>query len=77
VRDWRRRFYKETSRWLMDGGRAGGKYRVDGVYLWALASWDVQAIHYASSSSEGSYRDPVIAQLIKEHNTYVHSPFRK
>jgi hypothetical protein len=26
----------------MDGGRSGGKYRVDGVYLWALASWDVQ-----------------------------------
>lgn len=24
----------------MDGG--GSRYRVDGVYLWALASWDVQ-----------------------------------
>lgn len=40
VRDWRRRFMKETSRWLMAGG--GPEYRVDGVYLWALASWDVQ-----------------------------------
>eukprot|EP00878_Enallax_costatus_P043255 GHUV01051117.1.p2 GENE.GHUV01051117.1~~GHUV01051117.1.p2 ORF type:complete len:160 (+),score=50.77 GHUV01051117.1:74-481(+) len=40
VRDWRRHFYKETFRWLMDGG--GPRYRVDGVYLWALASWDVQ-----------------------------------
>jgi hypothetical protein len=50
---------------------------VDAVYLWALASWDVQAIHYASRSAEGSYRDLVIAALIREHNTYVHSPFRK
>ncbi|WIA29300.1 hypothetical protein OEZ86_011805 [Tetradesmus obliquus] len=75
VRDWRRRFYKETSRWLMDGG--GSRYRVDGLYLWSLASWDVQAIHYASSSSEGSYRDPIIAATITQHNKYVHSPYRR
>jgi hypothetical protein len=47
------------------------------VYLWALASWDVQAIHYASRSGRGSYRDPVIAALIKEHNTYVHAAWRR
>lgn len=83
VRDWRRRFYRDTSRWLMrnggepacvGGGRrtsargqglgllclhaggicgrcmtplpkhagvahAGPDYRVDGLYLWNLASW--------------------------------------
>lgn len=71
TRTWRRRFYKETSRWLMDGG--GPRYRVDGLYLWALASWDVQAIHYASRSARGSYRDDVVAQIIKQHNAYVHS----
>lgn len=59
----------------MDGG--GSRYRVDGLYLWSLASWDVQAIHYASSSSEGSYRDPIIAATITQHNKYVHSPYRR
>jgi hypothetical protein len=75
VRDWRRRFFKETSRWLMTGG--GSRYRVDGLYLWALASWDVQAIHYASRSSLGSYRDEHIGTMIKQHNTYVHTAFRR
>jgi hypothetical protein len=37
----------------------------------------LQAIHYASQSQLGSYRDPVIAKTITEHNAYVHSPFRK
>lgn len=37
----------------------------------------LQAIHYASQSQLGSYRDPVIAKTITEHNTYVHSPFKK
>jgi hypothetical protein len=59
----------------MDGG--GSQYRVDGVYLWALASWDVQAIRYASYSSEGSYRDPVIAATVTQHNKHVHAPYRR
>lgn len=75
VRDWRRHFYKQTSRWLMTGG--GPTYRVDGLYLWALASWDVQAIHYASRSALGSYRDDKITALIKQHNTYVNSASRR
>lgn len=33
----------------------------------------LQAIHYASRSDVGSYRDAVVASIITKHNELVHS----
>ena len=49
----------------------GCQYRVDGIFIWNDASWDVEAIYPESSSSEGSYRDPVIVAAIEAHNAAV------
>ena len=38
----------------------GCQYRIDGVYLWNSASWDIQAIYPESTSTEGSYLDPTL-----------------
>ena len=38
----------------------GCKYRIDGLYLWNSASWDIQAIYPESTSSEGSYYDATL-----------------
>eukprot|EP01026_Neomeris_dumetosa_P040013 TRINITY_DN33028_c0_g1_i13.p1 TRINITY_DN33028_c0_g1~~TRINITY_DN33028_c0_g1_i13.p1 ORF type:complete len:316 (+),score=40.88 TRINITY_DN33028_c0_g1_i13:404-1351(+) len=46
-------------------------YRIDGVYLWNQGSWDIQAIYPSSTSSEGSYRDEIVIDLIKKHNAAV------
>eukprot|EP01025_Chloroclados_australasicus_P033446 TRINITY_DN3411_c0_g1_i2.p2 TRINITY_DN3411_c0_g1~~TRINITY_DN3411_c0_g1_i2.p2 ORF type:complete len:362 (-),score=59.47 TRINITY_DN3411_c0_g1_i2:442-1527(-) len=43
-------------------------YPVDGLYIWNLASWDVQAIYPDSTTQDGSYRDEYVAQLIRNHN---------
>lgn len=43
------------------------------VHLSVVVSLPLQAIHYASSSSAGSYKDEVVASIIKKHNQYVHS----
>lgn len=47
------------------------RYRVDGCYLWSTGSWDVLAIYPESTSSEGSYFDPVVADIIAQHNKKV------
>jgi hypothetical protein len=36
--------------------------------LWNIISYDVQGIHYMSSSSEGSYRDSTVVNMITTHN---------
>ncbi len=65
VRDYSRHYYNQTAAYLRQGGCS---YRVDSVYMWNLNSWDVLAIYPLSSSKEGSYRDPVIANIINSHN---------
>ncbi len=34
----------------------GCEYRVDGIFIWNDASWDVQAIYPESTTGEGSYK---------------------
>ena len=34
----------------------GCQYRVDGIFIWNDASWDVQAIYPESTTGEGSYK---------------------
>ena len=41
------------------------------MFLWNVVSWDVQGIHPASSSGEGTFKDDVVTQWIKEHNAWV------
>lgn len=56
------------------------RYRVDGCYLWSTGSWDVLAIYPESTSSEGSYFDPVVADIIAKHNKkvdYLRSSFEE
>ncbi|EFN52791.1 hypothetical protein CHLNCDRAFT_138435 [Chlorella variabilis] len=48
--------------------QGGCDYTVAHVYIWNLESWDVQALYPLSTTSEGSYRDPVITDLIDSHN---------
>ncbi|GAB4813506.1 hypothetical protein N2152v2_000552 [Parachlorella kessleri] len=67
VRDYDRRFYNATSQYLLQGGCAY-KNTVGAVHLWNLPSWDVQGIYPISTTSEGSYRDPAIVDLINKHN---------
>lgn len=43
------------------------------MFLWNVVSWDVQGIHPASSSGEGTFKDDVITGWIKEHNAWVAS----
>ena len=47
------------------------RYRVDGCFLWSTGSWDVLAVYPESTSSEGSYFDPVVADIIARHNKKV------
>eukprot|EP00877_Chromochloris_zofingiensis_P008388 jgi/Chrzof1/3802/Cz13g09110.t1 len=65
LRDYMRNFYVQALKLLAKGG---GKYPISGVYLWNVVSWDVQGLHPASSSKEGSYADPVVTAAIKKHN---------
>ena len=44
------------------------RYRVDGCFLWSTGSWDVLAVYPESTSVDGSYFDPVVADIISTHN---------
>jgi hypothetical protein len=46
-------------------------YPVDAVFIWNLASWDIQGIYPESSTEEGSYRDEAVCALITQHNRLV------
>jgi hypothetical protein len=68
VIEYQRDFYKAAFKLF----RAGGiKHKLSGAYLWNVVSWDVQGLHPASSSGEGTYKDDVITGWIKEHNLAV------
>jgi predicted alpha-1,6-mannanase (GH76 family) len=44
------------------------KFRIDGVFLWSTGSWDVLAVYPESTTADGSYFDPVVAEIIEKHN---------
>jgi hypothetical protein len=48
---------------------SGCQYRVDGVFIWDDASWDVLAIYPESTTSEGSYLDTYLVSLFTQHNS--------
>ncbi|KAG1675444.1 hypothetical protein FOA52_001743 [Chlamydomonas sp. UWO 241] len=61
-----RRFWATSLDWLASG--TGPTYDITACYAWSLASWDVLGIYPESTTSEGSYRDEVIASQVTEHN---------
>jgi len=58
-------FYNQTAHYLAN---QRWRYRVDGCFLWSTGSWDVLAVYPESTSTEGSYFDPVVANIIATHN---------
>jgi hypothetical protein len=65
-RDYRRQLYDIMSRWGAQGG--GPIYRVDGIYLWNVGTWDIHGVHPSAYNSQGSFGDSVIRQTIKAGN---------
>lgn len=65
-RDYRRQLYDIMSRWGAQGG--GPLYRVDGIYLWNVGTWDIHGVHPSAYNSQGSFGDPTIRQTIKAGN---------
>ena len=47
------------------------QYPVHAVFIWNLASWDVQGVYPESTTPEGSYKDAKVAGLIRRHNQGV------
>ncbi|CAL8461829.1 g1360 [Coccomyxa elongata] len=69
VRNYNHYFYRKTLEYLDSRGSCTGcQYRVDGVFIWNDASWDVQAVYPESTTSEGSYRDTYLVNLFNQHN---------
>ncbi|KAI8466523.1 MAG: hypothetical protein J3K34DRAFT_433415 [Monoraphidium minutum] len=66
---YRRYLYRMTSYWLANGG--GTKFPVDKVYVWNAGSWDALGVHYLSSDGRGSWADPAIVEMVKQHNAKV------
>lgn len=69
VYDYVHRYYAKA----MELFRAGGdQFKIDGVFLWNVVSWDVQGIHPASGryggGPEETYADRAIMQWVKDHN---------
>jgi hypothetical protein len=65
LREYAKAYYAAALNLLAAGG---ANYRVDAAFLWNMVSWDVQDIHPASRSSEGSYGVPEVAAAICAHN---------
>lgn len=69
VLDYVHRYYAKGMELFRMGGR---DWKVDGVFLWNVVSWDVQGIHPASGkyggSPEETYADKTVTGWVKEHN---------
>jgi hypothetical protein len=55
--------------WLSAG--TGPRLRIAHVFTWSGGTWDVLGTHYASTNSEGSFKDPEIFKWVAEHNAKV------
>jgi hypothetical protein len=47
------------------------RLQINAIFLWNIISYDVQGIHYTSSSNEGSYRDNTVTAMITSHNQWA------
>lgn len=46
-------------------------FRVSGVFIWSMASWDVLGIYPESTTDQGSYMDPEILAAVQTYNSAV------
>ncbi|KAF8071087.1 UBP4 [Scenedesmus sp. PABB004] len=53
-RQFMQQYYQLTTEYAQ---RGGVNYPISAIFLWNIISYDVQGIHYFSSSDQGSYRD--------------------
>lgn len=67
-RQFMQQYYQLTTEYAM---RGGVNYPINAIFLWNIISYDVQGIHYMSSSNEGSYRDQTVSSMITSHNQNV------
>lgn len=63
-RTYRRKLYQHLSQWAAVGG--GPQYRIDGVFVWNVGTWDVHGVHPGSTNNAGTYGDPVIINYIRQ-----------
>ena len=69
VRDYRRRYYNMTSTYFK---RDGCQYHgVEVAYIWATGSWNVLASYPGDIGQEGNWSDPVVVDIINEHNKFA------
>jgi hypothetical protein len=67
-RQFMRQYYQLTTEYAK---RGGVQYPINAIFLWNIISYDVQGIHYTSSSNEGSYRDNTVTAMITSHNQWA------
>ena len=78
------RFYGSLIRYVESRGALGpGVWPIDGAFLWNCGSWDVQAVHPASTAPDGSidpttgvgsYADSATIKMIAAHNAAAAAP---
>jgi hypothetical protein len=71
-RPWNREYLNDYYKKAIEYSAMGGlEYKVDDMYLWTIVSWDIQAIHPASSvwmQRDQGYGVPEVAAMVKAHN---------
>lgn len=67
VRDYMHRYFGVATQFAAKG--TGGTYKVDCIFMWNAGSYDVQGISPASTVREGTYKDPIVVDIIKNFNT--------
>jgi hypothetical protein len=65
VRDYRRKFYKEFSNYLLSSN-SSCQYSndIESIFIWSTGSWDVLGIY----PPDRDWTDPVVFSTIEEHN---------
>lgn len=67
-RQFLRNFYQLTAQYAKRGGIA---YPVSAIFLWNIISYDALGVHYFSTTSQGTYRDAAVAQIVTNLNQEV------
>lgn len=69
-RSYLREFYSKALQWLANPSQT--TFKITSVFIWSMASWDVLGIYPESTTpSQGSYRDPQMAEAIAAYNKGV------
>ncbi|KAF8065916.1 RBM39 [Scenedesmus sp. PABB004] len=66
LRDYRRQVFTALADWLRAGG--GPAWRVAGLYVWSVGTWDVMAVHPVSENARGGFGDGDIQRQLLDLN---------